>query len=288
MQCCRLLLLNVKDYESAIREGLLDREVEFTIATSEEEALHLVQDGCYTALLWEIANITQEHIEFIQKIRKLAQEMPILMVAQQDTLDMSIELFALGVFSVLRKSSNPVELLELLQAALDIVAKKDGLQILSASPSWIEVRIPAQTCYIPRLSSWVSKWILGFSERDTQRLIFAFRELVQNAIEHGSHFCADKNVNIRYIISKKFISFQIDDEGPGFNLSEIPHAAVGKRRNSAMEVMMYRKKIGMRPGGLGIASIQSIADELIYNEKGNSVIIIKYLTDTDTPSVEKL
>lgn len=281
MQCCRLLLLNVKDYERAIREGLLDREVELTIATSEEEALHLVQDGSYTALLWEIAKIDTEHIEFIKQIHTMAKEMPILILANQETAEVSYTLFSLGVFALLHTPVNPVELLELLQASLDIAVQGDKLQFISVSPSWIEIKIPAQTCYIPRLSNWISKWILGFSERDTQRLIFAFRELLQNAIEHGSGFCASKNVTMRYILSKRFVSFQIEDEGPGFNFSQIPHAAVGKRKNAAMDVMLYRKKIGMRPGGLGIASVQSIADELIYNQKGNSVMILKYLIDTN-------
>jgi anti-sigma regulatory factor (Ser/Thr protein kinase) len=33
----------------------------------------------------------------------------------------------------------------------------------------------------------------------------------------------------------------------------------------------------MRPGGYGIVLVQQIVDELVYNQRGNEVIVIKYL-----------
>jgi hypothetical protein len=38
-----------------------------------------------------------------------------------------------------------------------------------------------------------------------------------------------------------------------------------------------REKQGLRPGGFGILVTQNIIDELIYGEKGNEVVLIKYL-----------
>lgn len=44
-----------------------------------------------------------------------------------------------------------------------------------------------------------------------------------------------------------------------------------------MEVVAVREELGLRPGGLGIAMSQAIADEILYNEAQNEVILIKYL-----------
>jgi anti-sigma regulatory factor (Ser/Thr protein kinase) len=33
----------------------------------------------------------------------------------------------------------------------------------------------------------------------------------------------------------------------------------------------------MRPGGFGIMLARRVADDLIYNEQGNAVMLIKYL-----------
>jgi hypothetical protein len=35
--------------------------------------------------------------------------------------------------------------------------------------------------------------------------------------------------------------------------------------------------MGLRPGGFGILLTRKFADDLIYSEKGNEVILIKYL-----------
>ena len=36
-------------------------------------------------------------------------------------------------------------------------------------------------------------------------------------------------------------------------------------------------KLGMRPGGFGIFMTRRMADEVIYNEEGNEVLLIKYV-----------
>jgi anti-sigma regulatory factor (Ser/Thr protein kinase) len=37
-----------------------------------------------------------------------------------------------------------------------------------------------------------------------------------------------------------------------------------------------RQELGMRPGGFGILLVRNLVDELVYNERGNEVILIKY------------
>jgi anti-sigma regulatory factor (Ser/Thr protein kinase) len=41
--------------------------------------------------------------------------------------------------------------------------------------------------------------------------------------------------------------------------------------------MTVRDERGMRPGGFGILLAKRLVDELIYNEKGNEVVLVKYL-----------
>jgi len=43
--------------------------------------------------------------------------------------------------------------------------------------------------------------------------------------------------------------------------------------------MRIREEKGIRPGGFGIVSVRASVDELIYNEKRNEVVFIKYLQD---------
>jgi anti-sigma regulatory factor (Ser/Thr protein kinase) len=39
----------------------------------------------------------------------------------------------------------------------------------------------------------------------------------------------------------------------------------------------YREAQGLRPGGYGVLIARHLVDDLIYGEKGNDVLLIKYL-----------
>jgi anti-sigma regulatory factor (Ser/Thr protein kinase) len=70
--------------------------------------------------------------------------------------------------------------------------------------------------------------------------------------------------------------FLVRDPGPGFSFEKLKHAAVSNPE-SPVEHSMAREEMGMRPGGFGILLTRSFVDELLYNEKGNEALLIKYL-----------
>jgi hypothetical protein len=39
----------------------------------------------------------------------------------------------------------------------------------------------------------------------------------------------------------------------------------------------------MRPGGFGILMAKKLVDELLYNEQGNEVLLVKYLSNPSEP-----
>jgi anti-sigma regulatory factor (Ser/Thr protein kinase) len=73
------------------------------------------------------------------------------------------------------------------------------------------------------------------------------------------------------------ILLQIRDAGPGFSLQTIDHAAVNNPPEEPLRHAELRLQKGMRPGGFGIMLVKQIADDLIYNEAGNEVVLVKYL-----------
>ena len=45
-----------------------------------------------------------------------------------------------------------------------------------------------------------------------------------------------------------------------------------------------REEQGLRPGGFGIMLTRKLVDELIYDERGNDVILVKYLDQPAKPT----
>ena len=70
--------------------------------------------------------------------------------------------------------------------------------------------------------------------------------------------------------------YRIADPGPGFTFEDLPHSAVSYP-DASFEHMRVREEQGLRPGGFGLLMVKASVDELVYNEKHNEVIFIKYL-----------
>jgi DNA-binding response OmpR family regulator len=100
----------------------------------------------------------------------------------------------------------------------------------------------------------------------------AVMEMAHNAIEWGNRHQSDALVNITYRIHKDSLEIVVQDQGPGFDRSQLPHAAVPDDPFSHLDV---REKLGLRAGGFGLLICQGMVDEMRYNDAGNQVTLIK-------------
>ena len=68
-----------------------------------------------------------------------------------------------------------------------------------------------------------------------------------------------------------------------------PRRSPGRRSGAGGElnldqdhrVATVREQRGMRAGGYGVLLARNLVDELLYNEKGNEVLLIKYLSSSE-------
>jgi anti-sigma regulatory factor (Ser/Thr protein kinase) len=97
-------------------------------------------------------------------------------------------------------------------------------------------------------------------------------EMAQNAIEWGNLHQTDRLVNITYRIFDDRLEIVVGDQGPGFDRTQLPHAAVPGDPFTHLDV---RDKLGLRAGGFGLLICQGMVDEMRYNDPGNEVTLIK-------------
>jgi anti-sigma regulatory factor (Ser/Thr protein kinase) len=102
-------------------------------------------------------------------------------------------------------------------------------------------------------------------------------ELLGNSIEHGARADATATINFTLLRTSRLIVFHIGDPGSGFSFDTMAHAAISNPPKEPLRHARYRAEAGMRPGGFGIMLVKQIADELLYSETGNEVVLIKYL-----------
>jgi len=153
----------------------------------------------------------------------------------------------------------------------------DGIELLSAHPRWITLRVRCRRLTAERLLQFCEELKIHLPVEDRQNMGLAFREMLMNAVEHGGKFHPKRWVEVAYLRTDRLIGYRVSDPGPGFTLAELPHAAVSNPPDDPSRHVAARESAGMRPGGFGLLLASKLVDELIHNEQGNEVLLIKYL-----------
>ncbi len=110
------------------------------------------------------------------------------------------------------------------------------------------------------------------TERQIKDLKQVVLEMGGNAIEWGHRRNPELPLRLTYRIDAEKITIVIRDQGPGFNPSQIPHAASDEDPIGHLDV---RNELGIREGGFGIMLAKGLVDEFSYNDKGNEVTLVK-------------
>jgi anti-sigma regulatory factor (Ser/Thr protein kinase) len=170
--------------------------------------------------------------------------------------------------------------------ARQIFAQPSQIKVKSSRPGWTQLLFPSTTEARNTVMGYVRCEINDLNGELGEQLALAVDELLRNAIEHGCPEVAPCTIEFTYIRTPRMIQFQIRDAGAGFSMDAVEHAAINNPPEEPLRHAHYRTEKGMRPGGFGIMLVKQIADELIYNEAGNEVVLVKYLTQLINPRSE--
>ena len=201
----------------------------------------------------------------------------IIVMTSDKTSDTVLKSLRGQVYQFLAKPFEADMLISVVENALSEDPSVPPIEVLSANKHWVELLVPCERSVVSRVQSFLSRLETDLPPDVMEKVGYAFRELLNNAIEWGGHLDPNLKVRISYIRTKKLLMYRLDDPGPGFKLEDLKHAAVSNPVDDPMAHMTVREQKGLRPGGLGLMLTQQLVDELVYNEARNEVVLIKYL-----------
>ena len=152
----------------------------------------------------------------------------------------------------------------------------DGIEILSETPSWLRLSVRCDLLTANRLLQFF-RAASGLPKIETEEVAAALREILLNAMEYGGNFDPSQYVEIGYVRTERSVICRVKDPGAGFSLEELKHAALNNPPDDPFHHMHIRETRGLRPGGFGLLMAKKLVDELLFNEQGNEVLLIKHL-----------
>ena len=107
----------------------------------------------------------------------------------------------------------------------------------------------------------------GFSEKELFSIALALDEVLTNAIRHGNRRDASKRVFVEYTIDHRHLRVTVCDEGEGFKARQVPDPTLDENLD--------------KPSGRGVMLLRNCMNEVIYNERGNCVTLVKWNAQAD-------
>lgn len=157
----------------------------------------------------------------------------------------------------------------------------ESIEVASAAANWVELLVSSTREAAEIAQAFVAKLEADLPHELINSIRQALRELLLNAVEWGGKLDPNQKVRIARLRYPRMLLYFVADPGAGFSFEGLAHAAVHQTSAEAIaRVAIVRDELGMRPGGFGIAMARAIADELLYNEAQNEVVLIKYLNET--------
>jgi anti-sigma regulatory factor (Ser/Thr protein kinase)/CheY-like chemotaxis protein len=245
-------------------------------AKDNKDAFELASRQPYDLIITGERTSGQEDIELLRRIRLVRPHIRLIIVTDEFTPGDVLASIREHAFSYFSRPFSTERFAEMIRIAMSEPFWDDGIEILSASPHWVRLCVRCDVVAANRLLQFFRE-ASGLPDTETEEVATAFREILLNAMEHGGKFDPDKHVEVSYVRTKRVVLCKVKDPGTGFSLEELKHAALDNPPDDPFRHMQEREDKGMRPGGFGILMSKKLVDDLIYSDKGNEVLLIKYL-----------
>jgi PAS domain S-box-containing protein len=168
------------------------------------------------------------------------------------------------------------DLLNVVKRGLQASDAPHSIDVLSALPNWVELLVPCTRAAAEEIQQVIARLSADLPQDVIDSVSYAFRELLLNAVEWGGKLDPTRQVRIACVRTDRLLVYRIADPGQGFTFRDLAHAAVS-HPDDPIGHMRVREEKQLRAGGFGILMVRAQVDELVYNEKQNEVIFVKYL-----------
>ena len=247
-----------------------------TVAKDGVDALKALRTHRFDLLLLDVWMPRMNGLDLLAKLRERKSPPRVVVMTSDDAPETLLKAVRERAFRYVHK---PVEPLKLLQTVRDALKAADPppIELISGRPEWVELEAPCTRDAAEHIHTFMSQLDTDLDPDIRETMSYAFRELLLNAVEWGGRLDPKRKVRIACLRTDRMLLYRIADPGQGFKVENLEHAAIGHDPDDPTAHVSVREAKGIRPGGFGLLMVRNSVDELIYNEKRNEVVFVKYL-----------
>jgi DNA-binding response OmpR family regulator len=261
---------------------LRDEGLDVCRAVDNKTVLALVSERPFDLIITGQHSSGREDVELLHAIRNVRPHVRMIILADEATPAEVIAAIRAGAFSYFCPPYSKVGFTKMVRLAMHEPTWDDGIEIVAATPAWVRLIV---RCDLPTADRLVQFLRVASTLPDAEKddVISAFQEILLNAIEHGAHFDPHQYAEVTFIRARRMMLCRVKDPGQGFSLEEIRDTTASSSPVDLLSHIANRQQQGLRPGGFGVMLAKKLVDEVLYAERGNDVLLIKYLDNPTSP-----
>jgi anti-sigma regulatory factor (Ser/Thr protein kinase)/CheY-like chemotaxis protein len=272
-----LLLVEADPEVHHLLTGLLKREDRSIQDIFDgREALDRVRSAPYDLVVAGKVGNGLDGLKLLRRMRGIRPDIKVILTGEQDPPRV-IRAIRERAYSYFHQPFPEGPLCDMVQQALDSSSWRDDIKLVSARPDWIALDVRCKLEAVERMTQFLREVEAAIPAQAREDVATAFRELLLNAVEHGGGSDPGKRVHISVVRTARSVIVRIQDPGKGFSMDLLPNAAISNPDDAPIRHVEVRTQRGQRPGGFGILMARNLVDELVYNQRGNEVLFVKYL-----------
>jgi len=261
----------VVDDEEVVRNTLkraLDNRDGMTVTTAQtaKEALQVLEKERVELIITDVKMPEMDGITFLKMVKSNSPEIPIIVITGFATVEMTKEALQSGAFNFITKPFEVEEVISIAKKGIDL--KKEivrNKEVASFTKCAFDMEIPNRPDLLGGVMFCILEQakLMNFPPRViSTEILMTLDEALTNALKHGNRSDPAKKIFVRTEIDNKKIGVLIRDEGEGFDPGKLidPLSAEGLERNC----------------GRGVFLMRTYMDEVVFNDKGNEVRMVKY------------
>lgn len=247
------------------------------VCRSELATLRDVRRTAADVVITNPSTPVRDTMALVEELNRIRPGIRTILLAPELTDADVVNALRAQVFAAYTAPADSREIADMAATALKTEDWRRGIEVVSGLPTWMTLRVACGLVSADRITRFLTEWESALPEDERDLLMTAFREMVLNAMEHGAKFDPGQVIEVTAARTDRAIVFHIRDPGPGFDRARLAHAAKASDPDSVMSAMEQRESDGLRSGGFGMLIVRQVVDEMVYNERGNEVLLIKHL-----------